>query len=142
MTSQGFEFEAGGERSLQPQPIVLPESAGVGEQPAGDRSDRGWPDVRGTWFRSQGAQVVADGAVAAAVTALGDLLPQLPGIGAAVIPPLVEIRLERIELGRPVLPLAAEQFLRRIRFRELLDGAVGHTELTLDRDDQLSVCQQ
>lgn len=114
MPSEGLELGAVGEHGFQAEPVVLLEGVGVGEQPAVDRPDRAWPDVREPWCRPQGTQVVADGAVATAVAVLGDLLPQLPGVGAAVLPPLVEVWLECIDLGRPILPLATEQLLRNV----------------------------
>lgn len=48
---EGFQLGAVDERGLQPDPVILLKSVGVGEQPAGDRPHRGRPDGRGTRVR-------------------------------------------------------------------------------------------
>lgn len=57
-------------------------------------------------------------------------------------PPVVEVRLEVAQDGGPVLPLTGEQLLRRLGVGQLLDGAIGHPELPLDRAPTVSCLQQ
>lgn len=87
-------------------------------------------------------QVGADALVAALVAERHDLFPQLPGVGAALVPPVVQVGLVVIEDRGPVLPLAGEQLLRSLGLGELLDGPPGHAELPLDRATAVPGFQQ
>lgn len=60
------------------------------------------------------------------------LFPQLPSVGAALVPPVVQVGLVVIEDRGPVLPLAGEQLLRSLGLGELLDGPPGLAALPLD----------
>lgn len=80
-----------------------------------------------------GAEVGANSLVATGVAERHDLLPRLPGVGAALVPAVVQVGFVLVEDGGAPLPLAAEEFLGHGGIGEDFDGAVGHAELALDR---------
>lgn len=100
------------------------------------RGDRLW---RGALL----SQVGADPAVAAAIAQGNDLLPELPGVGAALVPAFVQVGLLLVEDGGPVvLPLASEEVFWLRSVGEAVDGAVGHLELTPDGTAAVAGFQQ
>ncbi len=71
-----------------------------------------------------------------------DLLPYRQGVGAALVPAAIQVGLERVQLGRPALPLPAEEVLRSGCAGEGFDGTRGHAELAADRPPTESGGQQ
>lgn len=78
------------------------------------------------------ADVVADACVSAWIALFLDLLPQFPGVGAAFLPALIEVRLVVVEPGRTALPLTGEHLLRSRGAGEAQDRVEGHAELPGD----------
>jgi hypothetical protein len=87
-------------------------------------------------------QVGADALVAAFVAEGQDLLPEFPGVGATLVPAVVQVGFVVVENGGPVLPLAGEEVLRFRGVGELFGGPPGHPELSLDRALAVACLQQ
>lgn len=66
------------------------------------------------------------------LVAAGDDLPPVPGIGAALGPSFVQVRLEVVELRGPALSLPLEEVFWGGGVGEAFDGPVGHVELAAD----------
>lgn len=119
--------DAGGE-SVEAGQVVLPDGVEPSRETlalaVGEHGREG-PDMPG-------------GLVAALVAERHDLLPQLPRVGDALVPAVVQVGLVVIEYRGPVLPLAGEQVLRLRGVGEPLDGVPGHAELPLDRTEAVS----
>jgi hypothetical protein len=81
------------------------------------------------------AQVALDGQDAAFPAAGPDLLVQRGGAGAAVVPPLVEVGLERVQDGRPAGGLD-QQLVDAGRLGELQDGVAGQSQAAGDLADR------
>jgi hypothetical protein len=89
-----------------------------------------------------GAEVGANSLVAAGVAEWHDLLPCLPGVGAALVPAVVQVGPVLVEDGGAALPLAVKEVLRGSGVGEEFDRAVGHAELALDRAAAVAGGQQ
>jgi hypothetical protein len=90
---KGGEFGAGAEDGGELAVVVSGKAAGVRHDPSGH-----FPDLWRLWSRdghggggAQRGQVVADAGVATAVSAGADLPPQPGGVGASLVPPLVQV---------------------------------------------------
>ncbi len=133
MTGQGIEFRAVGQDGLEPELFDLGQRLGSAEDPS--RHHAGCRRLRGDrpWRGPLLSQVGADPAVASSVARGNDLFPELPGVGAALVPAFVQVGLVLVEDGGPaVLPLAAEEVFWPGGVGEALDRAVGHVQLAPD----------
>src|ERR1022692_2462874 len=74
-------------------------AGGAGEDPAGARAGAGGGGRSGRGGQAEQAGVAVGGAVAAAVSAGGDLAVQGPDRGAALLPPLVQVRFPGVQAG-------------------------------------------
>jgi hypothetical protein len=69
--------------------------------------------------------VVADGAIAATVAAVAELGVQPPDVGAALVPPLVQVRLVVIQQRRPAVHGLGQQLVNGLGTVEAADGFLG-----------------
>jgi hypothetical protein len=69
--------------------------------------------------------VVADGAVAATVAAVAELGVQPPDVSAALVPPLVHVRLVVIQQRRPAVHGLGQQLVNGLGTVEAADGFLG-----------------
>jgi hypothetical protein len=76
--------------------------------------------------------MVADACVSAETALFLDLLPQFPGVGAAFLPALIEVRLVVVEPGRTALPLPGQHLLRSRGAGEAQDRVESHAKLPGD----------
>ena len=120
--------------------LVVVEVAGVGEDPAGEVAGlgRAGDGGRGGARSAERQHVVADGAVAAVEAALLELGVQLADVGAALVPPLVQVRLVVVQERRPAVPDLDEQFVEGGGAVEAADGLLGQPGLAHDRLDALA----
>jgi hypothetical protein len=112
MPGEGVKFGAVSADGLKVELFGLGEGFRAAEDPSGDRPGRGRPGGHRPRGGALLAQIGADALVAAFVSERHDLLPQLPGVAAALVPTVVEVGLVLVEDGGPVLPLAGEKFFR------------------------------
>ena len=107
--------------------LLVIEVVRVGEDPAGDVTGfrRGRHGRRGDAEVAERLHVVADGAVAAAVAAVAELGVQLPDVGAALVPPLMQVRLAVIQQRRPAVHGLGQQPVSGLGTVEAADGFLG-----------------
>src|SRR5690349_19551248 len=121
--------------------LVWLEVVGAGQQPAGDLAglrDRG-RGVRGGGDLPEWPDVTADGLLAAGPAELLQFGVERSGVGDAFVPPLVQVRLELIQLRFPAGGLA-RQFARAAGPGEPLHGLAVQpvTRLIADSDSPAS----
>lgn len=78
------------------------------------------------------SHVLLDDALATFVAALAQLLEQAAGRGAALAPPLVQVRLVGVEDARTAPPPSDEEFIRGRRVGEAADRVAGQSQLPGD----------
>ncbi|WP_370374957.1 hypothetical protein [Streptomyces laculatispora] len=83
VAGEGGDLRAVGRDGLELELLGLAESLGAAEDPSGDRAGRRRSGRSRPWRCPFETQVGADARVAPLVAEGNDLLPQLPGIGAA-----------------------------------------------------------
>ncbi|WUT66382.1 hypothetical protein OG257_37160 [Streptomyces sp. NBC_00683] len=142
LSGERIQIGTVGQDGLEAELFHLGERVGMPQYPADDGArrwrGRGERDCRETL----GAEGGANSLVATGVAEWHDLLPYLPGVGAAMVPAVVQIRLELIQDRGAALPLAVEEVFRGGSVSEELDGAVGRAEPALDRAAAVAVGQQ
>jgi hypothetical protein len=143
MTGQGIELGTVGQDGLEPELFDLGQGLGSAEDPS--RHHAGCWRLRGDrpWRGALLSQVGADPAVAASIAQGNNLFPELPGVGAALVPAFVQVGLVLVEDGGPVVPpLTTKEVFRLRSVGEALDGAVGHVQLAPDGTAAVAGFQQ
>ena len=136
-----------GQRSRGPGELflfVVAEVVRVGEDPAGEVAGlgRAGDGGRGGAGLAERQHVVADGAVAARVAAFAELGVQLADVGAALVPPLVQVGLVVVQQRWPSVPDLGEQLVGGGGAVEAADGLLGQAGLAHDRLDALALGAQ
>ncbi len=124
--------------------LVVIEGVRVAEDPAGHVAGfgrEGHGRRGGTEFPER-LHVAADGAVAAAVALVAELGVQLADVRAALVPPLVQVRLVLIQHRRPPIFGLGEQLACAAGPVEAADGFLGQSGLAHDRLDALALRAQ
>src|SRR5579863_5579253 len=121
--------------------LVVVEVAGVGGDPPGQVTGFGRPGDggRGGAGPAERQDVVADDVVAACVAAFFEFGVQLAGVGAALVPPLVQVGLVVVEQRGPAVPDLGEQVIDGRGVVEAADGSRGQASLARDRLDALAL---
>ncbi|MFJ7063590.1 hypothetical protein ACIQVA_39100 [Streptomyces microflavus] len=139
MPGEGVQLGAVGQNGLELQSLPLRKGVWVGENPPSHSSGRRRPSLRRGI--PEGTKVGADGTVSARVSVALDLLPEGPGILAALGPPLGQVQLELVELRSAVLPLSLKEFFRGCRVGQALNGSVGRPEFAGNRPPTVSFAE-
>jgi hypothetical protein len=105
MPCEGIQFGAASEDGFELQVLALRQGVEVSQDPSGDRARGRRTGRRCGRGCAKRLEVGTDGSIAAGVAVRLDLLPESPGVRAALGPSLVQVGLEVVELGLAVLPL-------------------------------------
>lgn len=108
---QRGQFRADCQDRIKAHSVIGSEGVGVGHDPADDFADGrrlGWRD-RDVCESAEGLQVVAHQLLAALVAAGLDLLEQLGCVGAALVPPPVQVGLVCLEKADSVSEAVVDQ---------------------------------
>ena len=121
--------------------LVVVEVVRVGGDPAGQVTGfrRPGDSGRGGAGLAEREHVVADGAVAALVSAFLQLGVELEDVGEALVPPLVQVGLVLVQDRRPPVLHLGEQLADGFRVVEPADGLFREAGLALDRLDALAL---
>ncbi len=124
--------------------LVVVQVVRVFEDPAGEVAGfrRAWDGGRGGAGLAEREDVVADGAVSARVPALFELGVQLADVGAALVPPLVQVGLVVVQERRASVPDLDEQLVDGGGAAEAADGPLGQAGLAHDGLDALALGAQ
>ncbi|MFC9625814.1 hypothetical protein ACFTXM_39605 [Streptomyces sp. NPDC056930] len=139
-----FELEAAGEDLLELLGLFVVEAVGAAGDPAGHvtrgRVLAGRIVVREGF--PEPLHVLLDDAFAVEVAAFAEFLEQAAGDGAALGPPLVQVRLVGIEDAGAAGPASDEWFVRGSRMGESADGIASQAEPAGDDSQPESLVQQ
>jgi len=120
--------------------IVVVKVAGVFEDPAGEVAGfrQAWDGGRGGAGLAERENVVAGGAVSARLAALFELGVQLADVGAAFVPPLVQVGFAVVQGRRASVPDRGEQLVDGGGAVEAAHGLLGQAGLAHDGLDAVA----
>ena len=147
MPCGGLEMWAAGENLLESDLLVVGEVGGVSQHPAGDPPDlRNLSSGRRSADGTKRSQVVADGAVAAAISQCLKFFVKCSSGGASVVEARVQLDGELVQDSGLAGPGRAQQFIDTARVVETTDGLPCQSELPCDRIDSyafvLEICDR
>ena len=144
VAGKGVQVRAAFPGPGEPGFLVIIQGVRVLEYPAGQVAGfwRSGGGGRGGAGSAEREDVVADGPVAALVAAVLELGVQPADVGAALVPPLVQVGLVVVEERRPPVPDLGEQFPGGGGAVEAADGLLGQAGLPHDRLDALALGAQ
>lgn len=128
------EGGAPGEQGFQVLALVIVEGVGAAGEPAGHLTHGWWSAGRsGGWEGlAQAAHVLPDHCGPAAVAECGHLLEQDGGVGAPVLPSLVEVGFVGVEDAGAAGPPSDQQFVGGGCVGQATHGVAGEAQITAD----------